>query len=354
MKSWSFGLYVLFLVLLSLHAYYNTAYDWDICGYMGSALRLFEDHPDSLLPDIIDADMQRGMSVKDYEKGIMRIPLSHLLQKRPDWYVQQFRFYHRRVLYYSLVYGGYRLGLRFATAARLLSVGCVFGIGLLIWFFVGRRTGWAILTVLVAAVPTQAYILKPGALCSLMTLGAIFLLLADRYKYWAFVLLMVSLLVRPDNLILVGMILVFFGIIRREIWNYWLCVVFGVVIFVATTALFPLYDYAIGFHHTFYGFIANPADARLSLGYLLWKPYLYAFHRGLYFALTTNFYCILFLAFLVFRYLREDSVMRSFLLVVVTAMFFHYVLWPVVWPRFFVTHFVIITGMFVKQWCSRE
>lgn len=277
-------------------------------------------------------------------------------------FVQQLRFYSVKPLYVLAVAALHRSGLAYPRSFVLLSVVAYFAVGVVTWIWLSRYwSGW-LTTVFVALVMMNPELVSvgrsttPDAFALMFVAWGLYLLFEFPGSISGPLLLLISIWVRPDELILVGLLLVMslwlrvipagasssqvtsapdsfrMGIAKNWQWFFLIVVLllsYGALQFVARP-----YSWSILFYHSFIAFLPMPADVVVKVTP---RMYLHVVAASVRTLLGNTDLALIFLLGILAALLHAIRSYRLGTAVILVAGFIHFLLYPSDSARFHAT-----------------
>ena len=280
-------MFVLGVVYLQLQRH-EPFYNWDIIPYIGiaqvwSGKDLNEAHAATF------ALVEQEVSPSRYADLVGRNDYRQGVFDNPDYFHKQFPFYSVKPAYPILLLLLDKLGVDMVSASVGISRACYVLTGLLLLAWTWRYMPPLPAAMIAAALLSTSIVLQlalfstPDALSVLVMLLGIFLLAELRMEPAAWTLLVVAVLIRPDNVALISVFaawaLIFSDLGRKTVG---VALLSSVGIYLLVNFLSGNYGWAIHFFHSIYGGVLDPAarDVHLTL-----QQYM-----GIYGALTRPHY----------------------------------------------------------------
>ena len=219
------AMYLVLLAFLSLHLAKHFSYSMDMLGYMGNAglidnsdlVQVHNEVYREVRENIPGGVGEHLMGRSSQASGTADNPaLDRSLN--PYHAAEFFPVFAIRPLFIESVHLLHWLGLNFVRAIVLVSVLSYFGIGAVVFFWLGRyvETGFAVLfSGLLMISPPLLNIGghgTPDCLSTLVMVSALYLLLETYYWTAGFALLLASVYVRTDNVLLALAVIAYFAI----------------------------------------------------------------------------------------------------------------------------------------------
>jgi hypothetical protein len=351
-------LYAGFVIFFSLEAYLKPAHNWDMIPYIACALSYEEDSKVAVHHKTYRI-VEESVWPSEYVDLAARTPFRRSMAQNPVLFYQQLNFYHLRPLYISSIYILHKLGVPLVKSTVLTSVISALCISaILILWISGHASPFhsaliSAFLLIAAGLPTIARLSTPDALSSALVFLSFFVLIEKRLPNLACLLMIASLLARPDNVILC---LLFVGYLRltsaREyrigVGPYFLFMILIFLTYLGILAFSKPYRWWTVFSHTFLGRMISPAEAPSELSL---SSYFVTFKEALgqVYLMRVSFFLLLSALTAVlsdFR-LRTDNIPLYSTLLALVSLVIHFVLFPALWDRFFAAHYLVIGAAFV-------
>ena len=200
-----FGLLLLALTIL---AYFIPYYDWDLVAYVGSAITLRE-HDSKLIQQQAYTELRNELPEDDYSDIATGSDFRRDVAQNAQHFRQQLRFYQIRPLYIWSLAGLHASRIGYVEATRLLSVVSFALIGVLLQFWLRRHVGemqayiCVLLLLITPVLFTSARTGSPDALSAFVVLLGTYFLIEHNAPIVGSALLLISLLLRTDNVVYV-------------------------------------------------------------------------------------------------------------------------------------------------------
>jgi hypothetical protein len=211
-------------VLSGFLAWARPSHNWDMLGYVGASLSGGGVSPEEIHRRAF-AIVRENVSDSTWGWLTAGNPYRRTVAADPQAYVQQLPYYSSKPGYVALVHLGSRIGLNPVTATVWLSRAAYLLIGLSLWWWLRGVIGAVSavpVTMLAMAMPTMLNLAKlstPDGLSVLLTLNAV-LLLVDRSRLLAGCgLLLLSIPIRLDNVLWVGLLAMYLVLEDRRRWR---------------------------------------------------------------------------------------------------------------------------------------
>ena len=209
----------IFLLSLTLIAYFVPYYDWDLVAYTGAAIALHEKEDRVIQTEAYTA-LREELPEDDYQDIASGSDFRRDVAANPDHFKQQLRFYQIRPLYIRFLALLHDLGVGYVQATRLISSLSFFGLGLLLFFWAGRYVkSWSVivgvlLLLITPVIFTAARTGSPDAISALSVVFGSYLVIERKQSVFGCVLLLLSLCLRTDNVVFVLLLLIWIAVTR--------------------------------------------------------------------------------------------------------------------------------------------
>lgn len=354
--------FIIYSVLVTLISFWlgnsvipNKAFNWDVIGYVGSALSL----------RIVDAkELQkatykeiRSATTQDQYEDMVNVSdiYRHAVATDPISFSQQLPFYSGRILYTGAIFLSTVMGVNGALASKLISIISVLLIGILVFHWLQiRLSGILCLTVMTLLVtilemPMIARLATPDSLSALVILLVAYLGLEKR-KYWTAIAMVIgSLLVRSDNLIAATIFIMYFHFGRslplKQTVSALAMVGFA---YLCVTVTSHHYGLQAVLHQTFLGGSIRPAEVMNIFG---WDDYFRILNSNWSSPdmRLAEFFVLIGLA-VFFSRPRFDNAMWIPLIVIPL----HYLVFPALWPRLFFPFYILVFVIMIREIVNLE
>lgn len=338
--------YILVLLLMSIFAYMRPFYNWDMLPYVASALSLegtTDIHsqtytvvknvvPESTYNLLTEANAYRVTNASD-----------------PKSFAEQLPFYTIKPLYIFLVYAISQMGINMVSSSVLVSIGAYFGTGILLFLWIRKLNNPYLivgLPFLMCSAPllNLARLSTPDALSTLLQVLAMYLLLQKRALKLFSIVLILCLLARPDNIIFIGIFLLYFTFLvpkdsRIPILYSSVTLIVSSVIYFVINKLAGNYGWSTLFLHSFKGYFSYPAEAVATVGV---TDMISAYKTGLitYFKSSASWFILL--AFFGLTLARRSNVYSHLIAVMALITIARFILFPYWDDRFYAAQYLLI------------
>lgn len=352
--------YVAFIAAFSVWIVLRPIPRWDLLGYAAAALSWETQDAQTIHKKAYD-NVRAHLSPEQYQKLAASEPYRRDMARDARLYAQQIPFYSIRPLYVLPLYLLHKSGVDFVHSATLVSALSYFAIGLLLFRWLRRYTGagygavLAGLLMISTPIIMSAKLMTPDLMSAALMVGAMYALLEHRAQNPFALLMLAAVYVRPDNLLLVAPILLYlhwFGPLDLHISGARLISLLTIFVasYIGINAFGHHYSWSTLFYHTFIEQVSNPADRSFHIGV---NEYLYALKTRGGSIFATSIVAFLFAGACAY-YLRSAAkhtpardIYQGLILIVVTNIVLRFILFPVLWDRMFIAHYVLLGVLFV-------
>lgn len=197
-----------YLILVGVAAAYlkkNPEYNWDLIPYVGAVLAAEGQSPETVHRETYR--LVRAALPESRFAEFIATPYRQGIFENPDYLIQQLPFYAIRPGYLGALRLLHGLGINLVTATVMISIACYLGMCAILWRWLGRwlsdpaRLACAACLALTQPLLEVAGLTTPDALSSLLVLLAFYLFAERDRVVAAALLLLLSLVVRTDNVI---------------------------------------------------------------------------------------------------------------------------------------------------------
>lgn len=349
--------YLSYLFVWSLYAIYQPFYTWDMIPYVALTLSV-EQTDQKMVHTMTYESIKQSIPAQAYANNTAT-PYQKEMEQNEVYFHQQLPFYQIRPLYIGLNYLVYKTGINIVTAIIVVSVlsSLLMSIIILRWLLEHLKTFYAylfaILIIQSTGVVQIAQVFTPDALSAALLLFSLYVF-SKRQIYFASLLLVLAIFARTDNIILVLMVFTYLTLFAskeyRLKWKpYILLVLVSTVSYLAINHLANNYGWATIFHHTLIAPIHNPSDYHPMITWADYFPILLKNAMEAFFRMNS----LLFFGFCSFvtisvvRLNSQNQIYSHLTILVLLAIIVHFLLFPVLWQRFFIAHYSIICILMV-------
>jgi hypothetical protein len=340
-SPFALGVYVAFCAALATLAYLRPLPTFDRYLYAGAVASLRYSDP-TTIQSIARAEFDAQPSPFRFE-SVASEPYFADVYDHPDRFAQQLGLFRVKLGYVAAGFMLWRAGLHILVGLRLISACCLFAISMaaLAWT---REPVLSALLLLTAPVLNMGRMVTADPLSSLLIFLALLVLARTKPALGA-ALLLVSILVRSDNVVLV---LILFG------WMTWsrrlpiktgaVCAVGAVAIYATVNRFAGIYSWRVVMEH---GFIQPQAEPLTHPVLISFMGYLQAL-AGLRAIPYTFMIVWVFVAAALWKRLQKGSYLRSLLPVVGVSILVRLLIFPNFDDRFF-TWAYLLAGVTLIQ-----
>lgn len=278
MKALAFAALGLVVVFNLTRAY--PFYMWDMLPYIGIAYSYTEDEPERIHSLTYEA-VRRVLPPKRYQELTTNVRTRNFREPvaaNPQYFQNILPWYTVKPFYPAAIFLLGRFGVDPVTASVAISMAAYVGIAVVILLWFSRIIGYVPAAVFSALIISFQPIINlarfstPDASSSLITIVCLFLLAEKRAVRTAVVLSVLSILVRPDNLLMTLLVAMWVGVLHRghvawAIGGF----VGGGATYLALTKLAGTYSWQVWFQHSYVTRLLEPqlyVPTRTLDGYL--------------------------------------------------------------------------------------
>jgi len=359
MEGISVGVCALYIVLCARYALLNPWRNWDMLPYVASAMSYDDGNIERIHAATYQAAREAGaanlMAGSRYWED---------MATNAEHFHQQLPFYQVKPMYVGLIYLGHKAGLSYVTASVVISVVSSVLMFCLIAMWLKKFTQgllWGALTILstwAIALTQTSRLSTPDTLSSFLILVSLYLLMETPSKVLGYCVLVLSLLARPDNILLAMVVIAYFNfaappclaVTRR--WQAVLLVA-PLALSLVVRHVTGFYGWWTGFAHSFYGWMVAPAEfsepftipayMKVFIQVLGFNP---VFERGVAFI---GLFLIFTLVTARVR-LRTGSVYSHAAIAFALAVVVRVIMFPEWEDRFYVAYYAMSVICFVAVW----
>lgn len=353
MASRSIGLVIILSFLMAVLVKVPPAHNWDLLGYVGVVYSFTEDDPE-VIHDKTYAEAKANVPPARYRNLIGESLPEESRDKKyrasvatdPKSFVQQLPFYGVKPAYPALMFLLSKTGMDLVTASVVISKTATVLIVVLLYYWLSinlRPVVATILTMLmIRLVAATAGTSSPDALSNLFLLGAFFLLIEYRTVRVALLVTILSIAVRPDNVILCFLLAIYVALFdsQHRIWAIGAAVA-GTGLYVTEATLAGSYGWPTFFYHSFVEFLSEPATFSSALSL---REYMEIYVRSALSAYLFVWWLLFYGLALLVRY--ENSELRDISLGILVVnlfyMFAHWLVYPNPRVSFFVASYLVM------------
>jgi len=343
---------VLYVFLTAQDALGSPANNYDMLPYIASAIEYDTADINRIHIETYAAVKQSGV---DFTHG----PYWEDMAASPEHFHQLLPIYAVKPLYVLLIYALHKVGFAYVRSSVLISVVSMVVAFLVIAVWLRRFiTGWwgalAILVANIAALGEAARLSTPDALSCLLTLLSLFLLVEKRRTELAYAILVLSLLARPDNIVLAFAVVGYLHVagprfLSTSRLNICLFVVTCGALIVTVQHLTGYYGWWTTFAHTFTGFLKAPAEFNQPFSFSVYVKVLTNALRGDHLQHGMAFLGLFLLLTVTIErpYFRGEQVYSHLSIAMAIALIGRLILFPNWEDRFFVAYYSMSVICFI-------
>jgi hypothetical protein len=359
------GFYFIIVAYLSVHTYFNPYYSYDLVPYVASTISIDEKSPQKIhdetykvLKELVPTNIYNMFTKGNFGETMATNTKS---------FYQQLNYYTSKPLYILLIYFIHKLGIDLVKSVYLISILSFIGISILIYLtFRKYQSGIYVLGLIGILMLCQPISLIPGhntpdSLSAFIILLSLYLILNKKKMKWLpYILLIISVGVRPDNLIICGALVAYFGIFSPKENRISLLKMVGflcgtLIVYFAISRLNHSYGWSTLFTIAFDHFVPFPADTTVHVGI---NEYLHALFKNGKSLLSTYFFYFMIVGIMGLIMQNKTIMGRTFhhliwLMFGVIAIFF--ILFPSAEvDRYFITEYLVILIATLNIICSNN
>ena len=349
-----FSIYIIISAIIFLWALGHPYHNWDMLGYVASS-KIFSGN------NCVDA---YNYTYDNLEKYTNRLTFDDLTKNDPTYrntisndsklFCQQLPFYKIRIIYIFCILFLSKIGFNPFFASHFISAVCVFFSILILGSIVSNISKYYLFYIMfpIALIPfgllKVARLSTPDGLAFLYMSILSILIFKNKYRT-ILVLIPLSVAIRTDMILIILAIgLIFCNISREYLKLYVLSAISATLLFLSINSYFNNYGWQTLFYFSFIKKAPNPADLHPIVNIYNYSTILLAgikvaFHSTqvqlYFFIISILAYCHYF-----FPKKHSDGITSGFFLfncANIIYFIFHFLLFPVVWSRFFISQYSI-------------
>ncbi len=357
---WFFIVSTIFLSIWIIAAAYSSPiYNWDLIPYVASALS-YEITDPTLLHKTTYDSIKATVPEPIFAALISGAYPQHMFENAKD-FISQLNFYEIKPLYIYLIYILSSMGVPLVAATLVISSLSVIAANILIYHWLSRYLSVYIaflVTICVSVASRLADLSRastPDALSALVILIALYLLIEKKLFKTTLVLLILSLFIRYNNIIFVGLFMLYymyFDFLAKAKFKFsFVHAAFIVSIFsyFLIKMIYQPYGWWVLFHHGFVSYIYNPVGFDVPFSLALYIEALKTAALSLFLggvSLPSVIYGFILISIIALH--NSNSLVRryNFLIYIIYLNFSAYFfLFPGIaqWDRFFTPFYVLVT-----------
>jgi hypothetical protein len=356
-------IYAAIVLMAGVYSFCRPANNWDILPYVGAVYSM-ESGDTNIVHSKAFETVKNNVDSKTYGLLTTGSAYREAMLSCAKCFYEQFPFYKIKALYLLTAYLIYKLGVNAPASFVLVSCFSYVLINLLCFLWLRIISGKEIIGVFTAiALSIFPFLLNsaseaaPNAFSALIVLAAMYFLVIKKKLYPFCALMLVSIIARPDNIILLFVILAvlyFTKITGDKKAVYIITFISGLVIFKLVDLWAGNYSWKILFEHGFIDRIISPAEHAP-----VFTPELYfkAFFRWPVLLKLSNFSLQMLIFLLSIYILKDRKLKNNFDLLVLIAMgmgiLIHYIVYPVMEDNYFIAQYIVIDLIFIKNVIER-
>lgn len=360
-------------ILLFAYTFHTPIQNWDMLGYAASAISIENTDVDYVHSTVYD---QFKLYASDEE--FIELTNDHSYRKvmfsDPEAFYQQIPFYKIRILFTLLILGLVKLGVNIFVASHIITAASTC-IGILVFYYAFRKYihpfFWSVVPIffILFGGHDVARMITADSLAFLW-IGLICYTFLEQKWLAFFALLVLSILIRTDMLVLIGLFTLHLFIFKKDLR---IASLFTLVLSVLTFIFINKYTGNYGWSTVFYYALVSDMMATHPEVYSTYGISITQYLKALLSNLSLFFYdiptiffeAVVFLQFNILLLTREDntsyksyimrllnSPMFTLTLISVCYVLSHYLLFPLLDSRFFIGQY-LITGIILLVFITR-
>jgi hypothetical protein len=358
------AIYFLLILGLAIYNYIKPYYSYDLIPYTASTISLEQSNKELIhketyktVKDALPGDVFKGLISGEFGEKMYTDSIS---------FNQTLNFYKVKPLYIFLIFGIYKLGLGIVETINLISVISYLGIATLLFMFIYKlRSGYLGILIISLLMVCQPFLLiagrnTPDALSALIILLSLFLILDRQSRFVPGILLILSIAIRPDNLIISSILLIYFGLFspkqyRLKLYQSASFLLLSVILYFSISVLEHSYGWTTLFTVSFLHFIERPADTVVQIGI---NDYLKVLFTNGMNILNTHiiYFIVLGITGLLVPIGNKNGIVYKHLIVIsISVMVIYFLIFPSgEVDRYFVTEYLILLILSLHILCDRS
>lgn len=351
-----------------LFAFRRPYYNWDMLPYMAIVLKL--DQPQLSIKNIHAKTYHiAGLQVPDPEYGyLVQSPYREKMVKDAAAFYGQLPFYTVKPLYIGMIYLLYKAGFSLTKSTVLPSIIAYFLMGLLLLYWLRKYIKppfsfpGSLLIMYTPFMINTARLSTPDAVSSLIFLGSFYFIIEKPSIIPLFVLLLLSVFARLDNIVTCLIMLSFLFFIRK--WQKRISLLqYGIMAGALVLCYFVVTWFTVrpfGENITYYPDFANTLNlAYQPHGGFSFKDYVaLAYSYVITVVVYQHFTFFAFLAFLVIipAFINGYKIRfeQWFILLLIFIILTRFILFPNLEDRFYISFYLCILILLVKQYTETD
>lgn len=358
-KKIALGLLLIVLSVFSTTLYKNCEYNWDFIPYTSLMLMIEEDDFNKV-HKLTYENIKKEAGIDIFNDSVNPSPDNP--EYRPTMYSDTKAYkeiislYDIKPLYVFVSWCFYKSGFQLIEATVATSVFSYFMIGLLLFIWMSKRLNpylAVLLTIFLMGTDTMvdgARYSNPDCLGAMIFFYGTYFLI-EKNNYWLSVVLIgLSLLARPDNAIISGVLFFCFFIFGKKWSNISIAkfslTVLTLLVFYSIPKLWTENPgYRVLFYHTFYKYFTNPVTEGFPITF---EQYFAILKSHLFHIFKEPYIIYLFFGLLIFTHLRKSQLSLSNLsitevtfIAILLATLVRFIIYPFMWPGYWIGYYLL-------------
>ena len=331
-------LYFFVAAALASYAFLWPSNNWDMLPYAGVIASWQTSDADAIHRDAYASI--RGLP--EYAVLVGTGPVSkfkHDIFSDSIHFVQQLPFYSIKPLYCLLLAGLHRFGFSFPQSMAITSVCSFVILCVLTWFWLRRyltqsqSMAFAALLVISPPIYTVARLASPDALGLMLFALALYLFLESSHVVTGATILLLTLWVRPDSLILTGLLFCVLLLLKKIDFAEWFtfCAMALLSYWVIRVFAGP-YSWSVLFHNSFITELTAPGNATVEITA---RTYFFTIAQNGWTLLKSTSLTLVFLMGLLALMLHRRRSYRFMTAIILLSEILHFEMYPSIEHRFY-------------------
>jgi hypothetical protein len=331
-------LYFFVVAALASYAFLRPKNNWDVLPYAGVITSWRTSDADAIHRDAYASI--RGLP--EYAVLVGTGPVSEFKQdifSDSIHFVEQLPFYSIKPLYCLLVAGLHRLGFSFPQSMAIISVSSFVVLCVLTWFWLRRyliqsqSMAFAVLLVISPPIYEVARLASPDALGLMLFALALYLFLESSHAVTGGTVLLVALWVRPDSLILAGLLFCVLLLLKKiDLAEWFTFCAMAVVSYCVIRVFAGPYSWSVLFHNSFVAALTEPGNAIVEVTP---RTYFFTIAQNGWTLLKSTSLTLVFLMGLLALMLHRRRSYRFMTATILLSEILHFVMYPSIEHRFY-------------------
>jgi hypothetical protein len=364
--------FVLFLAVLSFFTYrlhQEPSLNWDVLPYM--ALELKMDGHDTkeqhqLAYEALKRTSPETFKQCTYPGGEYEEFRAHMYT-HPDAFQELLSMYDIKPAYVAACYVAWQyFGYDLAYSTYVPNILAFFCIGLIFFMWASRYLSGALTFLLGCMIMASdslhhaARMSNPDLFGAALLLFGLYILFEFKKTLLAAIFVGLSILARPDGIILAGMCYGFIFLLQRKAFNFKWAYVFlsfgliiGAYLLPKTWTQNP--GYGVLFYHTFYKYFLYPVSQNHGITF---AEYFFVLQRNAFHFFKEPLVLYLFFTNLVFFYTRRGfnplslKIEEVMFFAITAAYIIRFIVYPFMWPGYWLTYYFLLAIIAIKSLVS--